>query len=154
MSFIIGGVLASVMTGAMYLYREYITSYFYPKSEIEPAYDVSRKFRSLGGYVLELGVKNGNGQFFRLIEDGDSIMIPSRKLLECLTHDENKIEYTFEVGYTVTFLNHAHHMIILVKYENLVIVDLMIDKEKEENIYKKIDKDSLELDYLESFFTN
>ena len=45
-------------------------------------------------------------------------------------------------------------MIILVKYENLVIVDLMIDKEKEENIYKKIEKDSLELDYLESFFTN
>jgi hypothetical protein len=152
MSFIIGGVLASVMSGAVYLYREYITNYFYPNPELEPIYDISRKFRSLGGYVLELGVKNG--QFFRLIEDGDSIMIPSRKLLECISHDENKIEYKFEVGYTVTFLNHAHHMIILVKYENLVIVDLMIDKEKDENIYKKIEKDSFELDYLESFFTN
>jgi hypothetical protein len=152
MSFIIGGLLASVMSGAMYLYREHIINYLYAKPELEPIYDVSRKFRSLGGYILELGVKNG--QFFRLIEDGDSIMIPSRKLLECLTHDENKIEYKFEVGYTLTFLNHAHHMIILVKYENLVIVDLMIDKEKEENIYKKIEKDSLELDYLEYFFTN
>jgi hypothetical protein len=152
MSFIIGGLLASVVSGAMYLYRETLMNYLYAKPELEPIYDVSRKFRSLGGYVLELGIKNG--QFFRLIEDGDSIMIPSRKLLECISHDENKIEYKFEVGYTVTFLNHAHHMIILVKYENLVIVDLMIDKEQDENIYKKIDKDSLELDHLESFFTN
>jgi hypothetical protein len=152
MSFIIGGVLASFMSGAMYIYRENLINYFYPTPQIEPIYDITRKFRSVGGHVLELGVKNG--QFFRLIEGGDSVMIPSRKFLECISHNEDKIEYKFEVDYTLTFLNHAHHIIILVKYEDIVMIDLMIDKDQEENIYKKIDKDSLELDYLESFFTN
>ena len=152
MSFIIGGVLASFMSGAMYIYRENLVNYFYPKPLIEPIYDITRKFRSVGGNVLEIGVKNG--QFFRLIEGGDSIMIPSRKLIECISHNKDKIEYKFEVDYTLTFLNHDHHIIILVKYEDIVMIDLMIDKDQEENIYKKIEKDSLELDYLESFFTN
>jgi hypothetical protein len=152
MSFIIGGVLASFMSGAMYIYREKLINYLYPKTEIEPVYDITRKFRSIGGHILELGVKNG--QFFRLIENGDSVMIPSRKFIECISHTEDKIEYKFDINYTLTFLNHAHHIIVLVKYENIVMIDLMIDKEKEENIYKKIDKDSVDLDLLESFFTN
>ena len=152
MSFIIGGVLASVVSGAIYLYRNTVLDYFYPKPIIDPIYTVSRTFQSMGGYIIELGVLDGEGQFFRLIEGFDSIMIPSRKLLECTSHDKNRIDYKFELSYIITILNHAHHMIILIKYENIVMIDLMIDKDQKENQYNKIDFQSTELDYIHSFF--
>lgn len=151
MSFIIGGVV--IAGGLVYLIKDTFIKYLYPKPIIEPVFTVSRTFQSMGGYLTEFGILDGEGQFFRLIEGLDSVMIPPRKLLECTTNNDNKIEYKFELGYTITILNHAHHMIILIKYENLVILDLMIDKDKPENIYKKIDNHSTELDYLESFFT-
>ena len=60
MSFIIGGVLASIMSGAMYLYRDSLINYFYPNPRIKPIYDITRQFRSVGGHVLEFGIINND----------------------------------------------------------------------------------------------
>ena len=146
MSFIIIGG-AALVSGAVYLYRETIHEYLYPKEQLPPNI---RRFKSVGGNIIEFSVNDG--QYFRVIENEDFVMIPYQKLVSCSSHDEYKIDYHFKIGHHVTFYNHEHHLNILVKHDNVVLLDVLIDKEKEENVYKKIDNNSEELDYLETFF--